>query len=93
MTLEPGTELGPYEIQSLLGAGGMGEFYKAKDIRLERTVAVKVCPVIPVMMNEIPSVINWSHKAPRLEAEMKDPQEGAHVALGQLVRTVRIKRA
>ena len=38
----PGTRLGPYEIVSAVGAGGMGDVYKARDTRLERTVAVKV---------------------------------------------------
>jgi serine/threonine protein kinase len=44
MRLSAGSRLGPYEIVSPLGAGGMGEVYRARDTRLERTVAIKVLP-------------------------------------------------
>jgi serine/threonine protein kinase len=41
MPLSPGTRLSPYEILDAIGAGGMGEVYRARDTRLDRTVAVK----------------------------------------------------
>jgi serine/threonine protein kinase len=44
VTLTPGTRLGPYEIVSQIGAGGMGEVYRARDPRLGREVAIKVLP-------------------------------------------------
>jgi len=44
MALTPGSKLGPYEIQAALGAGGMGEVYRARDTRLGRDVAIKVIP-------------------------------------------------
>src|SRR4030081_2674145 len=43
MPLPAGTRLGPYEILAPIGAGGMGEVYKGRDTRLDRTVAVKIC--------------------------------------------------
>jgi serine/threonine protein kinase len=42
MPLAPGDRLGPYQIVRLIGAGGMGEVYRARDTRLDRTVAIKV---------------------------------------------------
>ncbi len=44
MSLSPGTTLGPYEILSIAGSGGMGEVYRAKDKRLDRIVAIKILP-------------------------------------------------
>lgn len=44
MSLAAGTRLGPYEVLGLIGAGGMGEVYKARDTRLDRTVAIKLLP-------------------------------------------------
>ncbi|MBI2188922.1 MAG: protein kinase [Acidobacteria bacterium] len=62
MALASGTRLGPYEIQSALGAGGMGEVYRARDTRLDRTVAVKVLPA---------HVATDPHLKQRFEAEAK----------------------
>jgi serine/threonine protein kinase len=46
MPLDAGTRLGAYEIVSLLGIGGMGEVYRAKDLRLQREIALKILPDI-----------------------------------------------
>jgi eukaryotic-like serine/threonine-protein kinase len=44
VALQPGSTLGPYEVLALIGAGGMGEVYRARDPRLNRDVAIKVLP-------------------------------------------------
>jgi Tol biopolymer transport system component len=62
LTLLPGTKLGPYEIQSLIGAGGMGQVYKARDTRLNRMVAVKLLA---------PDVADRPDRRRRFEAEAR----------------------
>jgi hypothetical protein len=62
MSLSQGTRLGPYEIVAPIGAGGMGEVYRARDTRLERTVAVKVLPT---------HLVDDSDRRQRFEREAK----------------------
>ncbi|MFI5113785.1 MAG: protein kinase [Terriglobales bacterium] len=69
MTLPSGTKLGPYEILSALGAGGMGEVYRARDTRLERDVAIKV---LPASLSSDPS------SRQRLEREAKAVSKLSH---------------
>jgi eukaryotic-like serine/threonine-protein kinase len=62
MALTSGIKLGPYEIQSSLGAGGMGEVYRARDTRLDRTVAVKILPAHLSSNAELNARFERSHR-------------------------------
>jgi len=57
MQVTAGSRLGPYEIVAPIGAGGMGEVYKARDTRLDRTVAIKV---LPAHLSSDAKRDNWS---------------------------------
>jgi serine/threonine protein kinase/Tol biopolymer transport system component len=70
MPFDPGTRFGPYEISAPIGAGGMGEVYRARDIRLDRTVAIKVLPGAFAADSE--SRQRFEHEA-RVIAALNDP--------------------
>jgi tetratricopeptide (TPR) repeat protein len=70
MTLSPGTRLGPYEIVAPLGAGGMGEVYRARDTRLGRDVAIKV--VRPGLTSD-PDRLSRFEKEARAAAQLDNP--------------------
>ena len=61
LTPTPGSRLGPYEIISALGAGGMGEVYRARDTKLNRDVAIKV--LLPVVANDSDRLARFSREA------------------------------
>src|SRR6202049_1587769 len=70
MPLTSGIKLGPNEIQSPLGAGGMGEVYRARDTRLDRTVAVKI---LPSHLSENPEAKQRFERAPRTISSLNRP--------------------
>src|SRR5262245_36760971 len=70
MTIRPSTSLGPYEIVAPLGAGGMGEVYKARDTRLHREVAVKV---IPERFSDSPAALARFEREARAVAALSHP--------------------
>src|SRR5215210_8159903 len=61
MAMEAGTRIGPYEIISALGAGGMGEVYRARDTKLNREVAIKV--LLPAVANDPDRLARFSREA------------------------------
>jgi serine/threonine protein kinase len=71
MSLSAGTRLGPYEILAPLGAGGMGEVYRARDTKLERDVAVKVLP--PALAQEHPEWLARFEREAKVLAALNHP--------------------
>ncbi len=82
MTLAAGTQLGPYEILSALGAGGMGEVYRARDTRLERTVAIKV---LPQHLSSSPEVRQRFEREAKTISQLSHPHICALYDVGQAV--------
>src|SRR5579864_7532307 len=80
MTLTPGTKLGPYEIISPLGAGGMGEVYRARDTRLGREVAVKV---LPLSFSKDPDRLHRFEQEARATSALNHPNILAIFDIGQ----------
>src|SRR5437667_9756657 len=74
MALTSGTKFGPYEIVSLLGAGGMGEVYRARDTKLGRDVAIKILP--PAFAAD-PDRLERFEREARLLASLNHPHIGA----------------
>ena len=75
-----GRKLGPYQIQVTLGAGGMGEVYKARDTRLNRTVAIKV---LPRHLSERPDLRRRFEREARAVANLSHPQICALYDIGR----------
>lgn len=80
LTLEPGTRIGDYEVESLLGAGGMGEVYRARDVRLGRGVAVKV---LSAYLSSEPKQLSRFEQEARAAAALNHPNILAVFQLGE----------
>src|SRR5262245_31793621 len=74
MPLAPGVRLGPYEVSSLLGSGGMGEVYRARDAKLNRDVALKILP--DSFATDVERLARFKREA-QLLASLNHPNIGA----------------
>src|SRR5689334_8957385 len=70
MALAPGTRLGPYDITALIGAGGMGEVYRARDTRIGRDVAVKI---LPTTLSQDPDRLQRFEQEARAAGQLSHP--------------------
>jgi serine/threonine protein kinase len=77
VALTPGTRLGPYEILSLLGSGGMGEVSLAKDSKLDREVAIKV---LPELLTTDPERLARFEREAKVLAALNHPHSGTSTA-------------
>ena len=68
--IKPGTKLGDYEVQKLIGTGGMGEVYRAHDVRLKRDVAIKV---LPMLVSNDPERLRRFEREARAAAALNHP--------------------
>src|SRR5580700_5668390 len=80
MALLPGSQLGPYQIESLLGAGGMGEVYRARDARLGRSLAIKT---LPAAFSNDPDRLHRFEREARLASALNHPNIVTIYELGQ----------
>ncbi len=80
MSLSIGSKLGPYEIVAPIGAGGMGEVYRAKDVRLDRTVAIKL---LPASFSERPERLQRFEQEARSASALNHPNIVTIYELGQ----------
>ena len=81
MAIDPGTRIGSYEVAGLLGAGGMGEVYRARDTKLDRDVALKVLP--PAFTEDADRLARFEREA-KLLASLNHPNIGHIYGLEEL---------
>ena len=83
MPLEPGTTLGPYSVTVKIGAGGMGEVYRARDTKLDRDVALKV---LPEAFTSDPDRLARFEREARVLASLNHPHHRQHSWAGGVGR-------